>query len=1292
MIHFNDFTGLFPLSKTLSFEAIPMLNTYDNIHYLLEQDIARDASYQKVKKLIDEYHNEYIRDRLSSFSFNDYELQKFHELYKSIASDSAKTAEFNKLTENMRKAIHNFLTGTDKYKRIFKRELIEQDLPDYIQKASPEKLCGMTQEEAYRVVREFKACTIYFTNFYQNRANMYSADEISTGIPNRVVNDNLPRFLDNILVFQMLLDIPEFNDSLNQLSRDFSDYLGTRQLDQIFDINNYNHTLTQSDIDQYNGLIEGRTEGISKKKIPGLNEYINLYNQQTKNTKLPLFKILYKQILCDSTSLSWLPDKFESDQELLDAIKTCYEDLQATVLSSEGLKKLLTSIDSYDSSGILIMNNSQLSEISQRHYKDCKLIQSAIKDDLVVREKIIKKKNEAEEDYRKRITNIFKRKKCFSLAYIDECVKKANYSIACTIAEYFKNLDSSTSDTESKNDIFTRISEAYASISDLLNSPYPMEKKLCQDTLRIQQIKDFLDALKSLQRFVKPLANVSFESSKDERFYGELLPLWSNLNAVSVLYDMVRNRIISKPYETQKFKLYFDNPQLFRGWDENKLNDYGCILLRRGNLFYIAIMEKGSRILLEQAMPTTGECYERMVYKYFKDITTMVPKCTTQLKKVVEHFRESVDDYVLSGPQFIQPLVISKEIFDLNNITYSGKKKFQVDYERLTGDTDGYGDAVRKWIDFCRSFLSSYKSTSFYDFSGLKSHYYRIDEFYKDVNELLYKVTFTPVSVDYIHKLVKDGKMYLFQLYNKDFSEYSTGFPNLHTLYWRALFEDKNLEFPIYKLNGQAELFFRPGSIKVTCPTHRANEPIANKNPNNSKSESLFTYDLIKNKRYTADKFIFCMSITMNFRNKGVKNLNRDVREFLKENDSPYIIGIDRGERNLLYIVVIDGKGNIVEQYSLNKICNEYKGNKYETDYHRLLSKREDQQRAARFSWQAIESIKELKDGYLSQVVNKIEQLIVKYHAIVVLEDLDNYFKRSRQKVGKEVYQKFEMRLINKLNYIVDKQVDPDMPGGIRKALQLTNEVVSFKKLGKQSGFLFYVPAWNTSNIDPRTGFVNLFDTEYKSVKDSINFFKNFDSIVFNPTRDTFEFTFDYSNFDFCKAKTEGTRSEWTISTHDKRIVNFKNPKNNQWDSKVVTLTEEFKSLFSKQGIDICGNLKEQIIAQSDAQFFKELLYCLKLTLQIRNSRIGTDEDYLVSPVIDENGDYFDSRTYDNSSPLNADANGAFNIARKGLMIVEQIKRNGDKIDLTNKSWLKFAQGIVIKDEHKVNIETVDGI
>ena len=52
--------------------------------------------------------------------------------------------------------------------------------------------------------------------------------------------------------------------------------------------------------------------------------------------------------------------------------------------------------------------------------------------------------------------------------------------------------------------------------------------------------------------------------------------------------------------------------------------------------------------------------------------------------------------------------------------------------------------------------------------------------------------------------------------------------------------------------------------------------------------------------------------------------------------------------------------------------------------------------------------------------------------------------------------------------------------------------------MGKQSGFLFYVPAWNTSKIDPATGFVNFLQPVYESVEKAKSFFGKFDSIHFN--------------------------------------------------------------------------------------------------------------------------------------------------------------------------------------------------
>ena len=125
-------------------------------------------------------------------------------------------------------------------------------------------------------------------------------------------------------------------------------------------------------------------------------------------------------------------------------------------------------------------------------------------------------------------------------------------------------------------------------------------------------------------------------------------------------------------------------------------------------------------------------------------------------------------------------------------------------------------------------------------------------------------------------------------------------------------------------------------------------------------------------------------------------------------------------------------------------------------------------------------------------------------------------------------------------------------------------------------------------------------------------------------------------------------------------------------------MTEEFHTLFKQYGILNQGNIKKAIAEQKDKSFFEALMYLLRLTLQMRNSITGTDIDYLISPVADEKGIFYDSRKCGFSLPENADANGAYNIARKGLWITRQIREaeNIEKVNLTisNKEWLTFCQ------------------
>jgi CRISPR-associated protein Cpf1 len=63
---------------------------------------------------------------------------------------------------------------------------------------------------------------------------------------------------------------------------------------------------------------------------------------------------------------------------------------------------------------------------------------------------------------------------------------------------------------------------------------------------------------------------------------------------------------------------------------------------------------------------------------------------------------------------------------------------------------------------------------------------------------------------------------------------------------------------------------------------------------------------------------------------------------------------------------------------------------------------------------------------------------------------------------------------------------------------------------------------------------------------------------------------------------------------------------------------------------------------------------------------------------MNDRGEFFDSRKSGQGLPENADANGAYNIALKGLWVLQQIRQSKDqkdvKLAISNKEWLQFAQ------------------
>lgn len=1238
---FSEFTNLYPVSKTLRFELKPQGRTLEWIEKngLLEQDEHRAESYKTVKKLIDHYHKYFIEESLRKMQGAKRDV--FEEELKEYRSFIGKTDPvFKKKTEKAQERMRKDIKDLFDTNRLFGKELIKEDLMAYLFECErngetlPE---GMTIDECKSIVSEFGDFTTYFTGFNENRKNMYSEESKATAIAFRLIHENLPKYIANMDVWGKISE--KLGAQLAELEKAMTFELSGKKPAYYFEnVASYADCLSQSDIDRYNTLIGGRSEGSTK--VQGINEYINLYNQKAdKKDRLPKMTELFKMILSDRGTLSWLPTAFVNDNDLLEAVAKAYNEIHDIVFEGNedciSLKDLLVLLEDYDLKGIYIKNDTTLTSVVKQAYGEWNIMEKGLasvydKEHPLKDPKKIEKHNEACKKWMDSFDS-------FSLD--DIC----HYTTKDTVLKWYEGLWSKCkSSTDETNDgdsktAFEKVEENYEAAKDLLNTKYCGNLK--EDVKNVERLKTLLDSLKDLQRLASSLKGNGDESGRDGRFYSEWERIMETLNQVTPLYNMVRNYVTQKPYSEEKFKLNFNTPQLLDGWDQNKETDCLGILLRKEGIYYLGIMNKDSKKSFAGDLPSDGVCFEKVDYKLLPGANKMLPKVFFSNKNI-KYYNPS-DDLM---SHYEHGTHKKGENFNLNH--------------------------CHQLIDFFKNSINRHPDWSKFEFHFSDTKTYNdISGFYREVEQQGYKLSFRPVSIAYIDKLVDSGKLYLFQIYNKDFSSFSKGTPNMHTLYWKALFSDENLKDVVYKLNGQAEVFFRRKSVFY-------DEKHQQEGFHHEELKDKFDYPIIKDRRYSMDKFQFHVPITMNFKATEGEYIDDHVREFIKNAGVEHIIGIDRGERHLLYLSMIDLNGNIVKQFSLNEIVNNYKGQSYRTNYHELLDKKESDRDAARKNWKTIEGIKDLKEGYLSQVVHIISQLMVEYKAIVVLEDLNFGFMRGRQKVEKQVYQKFEKMLIDKLNYLVDKQKSVEETGGMLHALQLTSKFDSFQKLGKQSGFLFYVPASLTSKIDPVTGFANYINTKYENRDKARELLGKFADIRYNAEKDYFEFEID----DYKKFNPKATgQQQWTLCSFGPRIKTFRNPnKNNEWDNVEVNPTEEFKRLFTKKNIGYRQNLMAQILIQDDADFFRDILHLLGLVLQMRNSITGSTTDYIISPVADETGQFYCSNNADNSLPKDADANGAFNIARKGLWAVMQLQQSDNpkdvKLAMSNEEWMQFAQ------------------
>lgn len=394
--------------------------------------------------------------------------------------------------------------------------------------------------------------------------------------------------------------------------------------------------------------------------------------------------------------------------------------------------------------------------------------------------------------------------------------------------------------------------------------------KLIENDAKIEHIKCVLDMLLNTNRFLDTFT-VEDGEAIDVGFYSEIDDLKEIIDGIDPLYNRVRNYVTRKPYNKNKIKLNFNSPTLAEGWSKSKEYEDNAIILRRDGKYYLGIFNvknKPDKKIMEGYSGYVGDGYEKMVYSLLPGAGKMLPKVFLS-KKGIGNYKPS--SYIIDG-------------YD-NDRHIKSSKNFDINF-------------CHDLIDYFKASISANPDWKVFDFkfSDTKS-YEDISGFYSEVEKQGYKISWVNISKEDIDRLDETGQIYLFQIYNKDFSESSMGTPNLHTLYFKNLFSEENIRETVLKLSGKGELFFRKASIdkpsghrkgsilvNKTYKTNIGNEEVRVPVPDKEYME-IYTYlnngrttklsenaqslldnklveyfeaekEIIKDRRYTVDKFL----------------------------------------------------------------------------------------------------------------------------------------------------------------------------------------------------------------------------------------------------------------------------------------------------------------------------------------------------------------------------------------------------------------------------------------------------
>lgn len=1170
----QDFIGMYSLSKTLRFELKPTKNTkmYLEKSGMVNQDKQRHEAYKIVKKAIDVLHRRFLEESLAVVNLG---AQDLNGLAGLISSNSVKKKDIDAIVKRIYISFETAYTLTNNkwqtelgLKKAFTSTSEMQLTALRAKKEDIAESLRMDVDELDATIRQFDKFASYFENYKQNRLNIYALESKATSAANRAINQNFVKFIKNrqkYLKYYIDKDI---------LPIEYSD---------LFDVDKYSGYLSQSAIDNYNY------------RIGDLHKVINEQRQGlSKKAKgnLPFFEPLFKQILGDGTKRV-LFEQIERSDDFTDLMIELQQKMSKWLVDiNKHYDVYLRDITSPDQ---VYLNSRAINSIIYSQTNNVAAVRSNLPESFG---KKLKTKDEGQI-----ATSNF-----ISLRIFFEAINNAQAELAESLVPGQKDKSSDAAAVVWCNfcdDLGNKIEEANKVISGFRSlKEFDKSSK--------DQIKLALDGFNEVYRMYTyfelrykndPVTTIDADQDFYQIFNSEDTPFSADkAERFSTAYDLARNWLTKKPYSLDKWKLNFDKPKLLDGWaNQDGVPQYNGWVMRgnEGKLFLC--ISSYTNFFNWKKYPeyfSEDSQYELVVYRNFKPTSFFGSSWQGAYR---ESYKESKDRK--------SPEKLALMLDDL-----------------IKQESSKYPELLK--------------------IMGIKEYDKKVLAI---VSLKVPKITFKKVSqklLDNLHPRQEGAQQFIFEISGKDFISRNHSKKNLHTEYFVGAFEENSR----IVIDGGAEVFFRPASVK---------QKTERKLKNSSRQ-------VIENRRFTEDKIYLHIPVKINSISPKLqinRDYNQHVFERIKTNGVNAVIGIDRGEKHLAYVAIVDKNGKLLEEpISLNTITTYDKNKKPHTkDYFAALAQCENDRQDSRKNWDAIRKIKDLKDGYVSHCVKKIIDLMIEHDAVVVLENLNVGFKQGRSAIERSTYNQFEQALLKKLQYVVNKTKEPNEVFGSQNGVQLTPPDVSPGKISNHMGFVYYVDPSYTSAVDPITGYRQHLRIDERVKLGNFGQFvlQAFGDIRFENDNLVFEFSWQQlatvlNKLGKAKNKqkpSEYSGKEWAITANVLRTIYSKNA-NNQSESKTINIQDSLRILFDKYSIDMAGDIKEQLAnAKLDAKFVGNFVWHFNQINKLRNTVDG--EDTIISPVYPKG---FDSRhnTLDGYA-WNGDANGAYNIARKGSILLNKL-------------------------------------